>query len=116
MPRSAAALIFLALATLAPQALTRQAVAQQADPKPGSISVTPPGFQLPAGGSCSGEIARYRAIQQNDFAMGHVAQSVYSQIKNEIAGAERECSAGHDAQSRAMIIASKKRHGYPTDL
>jgi hypothetical protein len=108
MPRFAAALVLVVFSA--------PALAQQADPKPGSISVTPQGFQLPSGGSCSGEIARYRAIQQNDLAMGHVAQSVYNQIKNEIAGAERECSAGHDAQSRAMIVASKKRHGYPTDL
>ena len=92
------------------------ALAQQADPKPGSIVVTPPGFQLPSGGACANEIARYRAIQQNDFAMGHVAQSVYNQIKVEIASAEKQCSAGHDAEARAAIIASKRRHGYPTDL
>ena len=90
--------------------------AQASDPQPGSISVTPPGFQLPAGGDCQAEIARYRAIQSNDLAMGHVAQSVYNQIKNEIAAAERECNAGRDAQARGMIIASKKRHGYPIGL
>ena len=50
--------------------------------------MTPPGFQLPAGGDCAGEIARYRAIQANDLAMGHVAQSVYNKIKAEIAAAE----------------------------
>jgi hypothetical protein len=104
------------LASLALIALASPAFAQQSEPKPGSITVTPPGFQLPAGGSCGGEIARYRAIMQNDLAMGHVAQSVYNQIKNETAAAEKECNAGHDAQSRAMILASKRRHGYPTDL
>jgi hypothetical protein len=79
-------------------------------------SVTPEGFQLPPGGNCSAEIARYRAIQENDEAMGNVAQRVYDQIKSEIAVAERECSAGHDAQSRAMILTSKRKHGYPTGL
>ena len=92
------------------------ALAQASDPQPGSITVTPPGFELPAGGDCQAEIARYRAIQTNDLAMGHVAQSVYNQIKKEIAAAERECSAGHDASARAMIVASKKRHGYPIGL
>ncbi len=89
---------------------------QAAAPAPGSAAVTPPGFQLPAGGDCSAEIARYRAIQDNDLSMGHVAQSVYDQIKGEIANAERECAAGHDAQARAMIVASKQKHGYPTAL
>ena len=48
--------------------------------------------------------------------MGHVAKSVYNQIKKEIAEADFECAAGHEAQARASIIASRKRHGYPTDL
>ena len=48
--------------------------------------------------------------------MGHVAKSVYNQIQREIAAAERTCSAGHDAEAKAMIIASKQRHGYPTNL
>jgi hypothetical protein len=103
------------LAALAIVALATPAIAQQ-DAAPGSISVTPPGFQLPAGGNCSAEIARYRAIQQNDLAMGHVAQSVYNQIKNEIAAAEKVCNAGQDAKARGMIVASKRKHGYPTDL
>ena len=103
-------------AALALSACNSTATAPQPAPVPGSVAVTPPGFQLPAGGNCSAEIARYRAIQENDLSMGHVAQSVYNQIKDEIASAERECSAGHDAQARAMIVASKRRHGYPTDL
>ena len=96
--------------------LASSAALAQSEPQPGSITVTPPGFELPAGGDCQAEIARYRAIQTNDLGMGHVAQSVYNQIKNEIAAAERECNAGRDAQARGMIIASKKRHGYPIGL
>jgi len=65
---------------------------------------------------CVGDIARYRAIQDNDLAMGHVAQSVYNQIKKEIGEAEAQCSEGHEAQARATILASRKRHGYPSDL
>ena len=90
--------------------------AQAAAPAPGSIDVTPQDFQMPSGEGCAGDIARYRAIQNNDLAMGHVAKSVYNQIKKEIAEAETQCSAGHDAEARAAILASRKRHGYPTDL
>jgi PBP1b-binding outer membrane lipoprotein LpoB len=91
-------------------------VAAAPPPAAASISVTPSNFVMPAGSGCAGEIARYRAIQDNDLAMGHVAKSVYNQIKGEIAGAEQACAAGKDAEARAMIIASRKRHGYPTDL
>ncbi len=81
----------------------------------GAVAVTPQG-SLPEGGACESDIARYRAIQENDHAMGHVAQSVYDKIKQEIAAAEAECSEGHSAHARAMILASEKRHGYPTGL
>ena len=89
---------------------------EAATPAAASIRVTPPGFKLPAGSGCSGEIARYRAIQDNDLAMGHVAQSIYDQIRAEIGAAETTCAAGRDAQARAMILSSRQRHGYPTQL
>ncbi len=78
--------------------------------------VTPPSFQMPGGVGCAGEIARYRAVQDNDLAMGHVARSVYAQIKREIEAAEKVCSAGNDAKATAMIHASEARHGYPTHI
>jgi hypothetical protein len=83
---------------------------------PGSVAVNPPGFRLPKGAYCTAKIARYRTVQDNDLSMGHVNQSVYNQIKREIAAAESVCAAGRDAQAKAMIAASEKRHGYPTDL
>ncbi len=89
---------------------------QAAAPAPASITVTPPGFKLPEGGGCAGEIARYRAIQDNDLALGHVAQSVYNEIRAEIAAADKPCASGNDAQARAMILSSRKRHGYPSEL
>jgi curli biogenesis system outer membrane secretion channel CsgG len=85
-------------------------------PTPGSVAVTPSGFQLPEGTGCSAKIARYRAVQDNDLSMGHVAQSVYNQIKKEMASAESVCAAGRDAEAKAMIAASQRRHGYPADL
>lgn len=75
--------------------------------------VTPQGFRLPEGAGCTGEIARFQAIQDNDLATGHVGQSVYDRIKGEIAAAAAACSAGRDAEARGMIAASRKRHGYP---
>ncbi len=109
--------------TFAPLALAGFALAacnapapQPPPPAPGSVAVTPPGFQLPGGDDCSAKIARYRAVQDNDLSMGHVVASVYGQIKKEIAAAESVCAAGRDAEAKAMIAASEKRHGYPTDL
>jgi hypothetical protein len=77
---------------------------------------TPPGFELPEGVDCSAKIARYRAVQDNDLSMGHVVQSVYNQIKKEIAAAENVCAAGRDVEAKSMIAASERRHGYPVDL
>ena len=75
-----------------------------------------PGFQMPGGSGCAGEIARYRAVQENDHSSGNVAKSVYLQIQREIAAAEQVCSAGADAKASAMIRASQARHGYSTHL
>jgi hypothetical protein len=85
-------------------------------PKPASIVVAPSNFQMPAGSGCGGDIARYRAVQDDDLAMGQIAQSVYNQIHGEIDAAAQACSAGHDEEARGMILASRKRHGYPTAL
>lgn len=83
---------------------------------PGSLAVAPSNFQMPQGGGCAGDIARYRAVQDDDLAMGQIAQSVYDHVHREIAEADQACSAGRDAEARAMIVASRKRHGYPTAL
>jgi len=78
-----------------------------------SSTVTPAGFRLPEGSGCSGDVARWQAIQDNDRAMGHVSETVYNQIRSEIAHAASACQAGKDAESRALVRASKARHGYP---
>ncbi len=76
-------------------------------------SYTPPSFAMPAGTGCAADIARWQAIQNNDYASGNIGLSVYNQIKQEIAAARAVCSAGRDAEASAMIAASRKRHGYP---
>ena len=79
-------------------------------------AITPPDFQMPGGSGCTGEIARYRAVQDNDLAMGHVGKSVYAQIQREIAAAEKVCQAGQEAKATQMIRASQAKHGYPTHI
>ena len=105
-----------ALAALTLAGCNPPAPLASAPPAPGSVAVTPQGFQLPAPGDCRAEIARYRAVQDNDLSMGHVAKSVYTQIAREIGAAEAACSAGRDAEAKAMIRASEERHGYPTGI
>ena len=85
-------------------------------PAPGSVAVTPQNFAMPEGSDCKAVIARYRAVQDNDLSMGHVAKSVYNQIQREIAGAEAACAAGRDAEAKALVAASEQRHGYPTGI
>jgi hypothetical protein len=80
---------------------------------PASRGVTPPGFKLPEGAGCTGAIARYRAIQDNDLSMGHVNQGVYAEIQKEIGEAEAACANGDDAKAQALLRVSKARHGYP---
>ena len=83
-------LLLTALAALSLAACDASAPAPQAAaPAPATTEVTPDNFRMPSGEGCAGDIARYRAIQDNDLAMGHVAKSVYNQIKKEIAVAEK---------------------------
>jgi hypothetical protein len=91
------------------------AAPQAAAPRPELSDVVALNLLTPPGEACAGDIARYRAVQDSDVASGNLARSVYNQAKKEIAAAEAECAAGHDAQARADILASRKRHGYPAD-
>ena len=75
--------------------------------------VTPAGFKLPQGGGCEGDVARYRAIIDNDKAHGHVGAGVYATIVKEIDGAASACAAGRAGEASSLIHASKARHGYP---
>ncbi len=67
----------------------------------------------PAGSGCAAAIGRYRSVIENDLKMGHVNQSVYSQIQGEIGEADTACAAGQDARAVSLVRASKSRHGYP---
>lgn len=71
------------------------------------------GVALPEGSGCSAAIARYSAVMENDLKMGHVNQSVYSEVQGEIGEASKACAAGEDGRAVSLIRASKARHGYP---
>jgi hypothetical protein len=73
----------------------------------------PDDFKLPAGAGCSGAVARFRAIMDNDYRSGNVNQAVYTQIQGEIQQAAGACAGGRDAEASGMIRASRSRHGYP---
>ncbi len=94
------------------QTRTEAPVAQPQAPQSASL-VTPAGFRLPEGSGCSGDIARFRAVQDNDLQTGHVNRRVYDQIKGELDQAAAACSAGNDAGARAQVAAIKRKHGYP---
>lgn len=82
-------------------------------PLSGAPGVTPSSFRMPGGGGCAGDIARWKALQDNDLATGHVSRSVYDRIQNDIAQANAACAAGREAEARAMVRASRARNGYP---
>lgn len=80
---------------------------------PAYIRVTPPESRLPEGGGCAGDIARFRAIQENDLGMGHVDKSVYAQIQTELTEADQACAQGDTLRAQGLLRATKERHGYP---
>lgn len=93
---------------------TASAPAPAAPAAPGSASlVTPSNFRLPEGQGCSGDISRFRAVQENDLQTGHVNRQVYDRIRGEIDQAASLCSSGNDAGARAALSATKRRYGYP---
>jgi hypothetical protein len=87
--------------------------ARPAAPPPGVIpGVTPSTFRLPEGAGCSGEIARFQAVLQNDIDTGNVAQSVYNRAEPDLNRAAAACSAGRDGEARSILAGTKSRFGY----
>lgn len=110
-----APLLCVAAATLALGACNSNAPAPQASAAASSApaGVTPASFRLPEGPGCSGDVARWKALQDNDLATGHVSRSVYERIQGDINQAGAACAAGRDAEARAIVRASRTRNGYP---
>lgn len=101
-----------ALVALAASACTQGASA----PPPVAVAavpgLTPPGFQLPGGTGCAGEIARTRAVIANDLATGNLNKPVGARFSAEIDGADAACASGRDAEAQRMVAATKARFGY----
>ncbi|NDA48155.1 MAG: hypothetical protein EBY21_12975 [Alphaproteobacteria bacterium] len=70
-------------------------------------------LRLSGGSDCASVVSDWQAIQDNDLRMGHVHPSVYALISKDIAMASTACSSGRDAEARALVQASRARHGYP---
>jgi hypothetical protein len=81
--------------------------------EPRGVTPTPTSFRLPEGAGCTGDIARFRAIQANDLETGHTTKSVYDQIEAEMKRAEALCAAGQSGAASAHVRATKSRFGYP---
>lgn len=102
----------LMAATLA--LMASSAAAEDALPRGyGVQQFTPKDFRLPEGAGCAGDVARWQAVQANDYASGNVNLKVYGQIQNEIARASEACAAGRERDASRLISVSKSRHGYP---
>src|SRR4051794_34350692 len=79
----------------------------------GPPSVAATASTASAGGGCSGEIGRFRAVIDSDNATGNVNASVYKRMAAEVDRAASACSAGRDAEAHAALSATKRRYGYP---
>jgi hypothetical protein len=78
-----------------------------------SASFTPEGFVLPDGTGCQGDVARFRAVMNNDYKTGNVGLPVYRRIIGEIDQADHACASGNGPQASAMIRVTKSKFGYP---
>jgi hypothetical protein len=88
-------------------------VTATAPPAYSGSNITPSNFRMPDGAGCSGDVARWQAVQDNDLSTGNVNQSVYNQIKVDIDRASAACQAGRSAEASSIVRASRARHGYP---
>ena len=100
------------LAALALASCNQTGAPQASMAAPSAPGVTPSSFRMPDGAGCTGEVARYRAVMDNDVQVGHVNRSVYDRVSVEIDRAASACAAGRDAEATQMIAATKSRYGY----
>lgn len=75
--------------------------------------VTRPDFRLPEGQGCSGEIARFRAVMDNDLSTGNVNRDVHGRVIADLRGPEAACAANRSGEALAGLRTVKSRYGYP---
>lgn len=102
----------IAIPALLLLAACNQTTAQRSEPVQRNSFITPSDFKLPEGSGCGGEIARFKAIIENDDQTGNVGDKVYNQMLAEMKQSESLCAAGSDGASRAALESVKARHGY----
>jgi hypothetical protein len=84
-------------------------------PNQSASGVTSSSFRLPEGTGCTGDVARYRAVMDNDLATGHVYKGVHARVIAEIDQADAACRAGRDSEASRMIHTTKIKFGYKVD-
>ncbi|QCI66085.1 hypothetical protein [Phreatobacter stygius] len=89
------------------------AEAPAAQPAAAPQYVTRSDFRLPEGAGCSGEIARFRAVMDNDLQTGHVNREVHGRVIADLRGPEQACAGGRDGEARSALRTVKSRYGYP---
>ena len=75
--------------------------------------VTPKNFHLPSDKGCGGDIARFRAVIDNDLASGHTTDKVNQAIHGELNKIASTCPA-QDAGASQAVRALKSKYGYPS--
>lgn len=104
-------LAFFALAACQSTETPKPAIGPTQEPR--GVTITPPGFRLPEGSGCAGDVARFRAIMKNDIETGHTTKSVYDQIEAEMQKADAMCASGNAGGASAHVRATRARFGYP---
>lgn len=75
--------------------------------------VTPSTFHMPTSGGCSGEIARFQAVLDNDVAIGHTTKGVHDRATADLDHARATCSGGNEGAALGQLHAVKTKFGYP---
>jgi hypothetical protein len=73
-------------------------------------------FDLPKNAICTIEIKRYAKIAYTDQRIGVLTPWVFEEIRADIFNAAEACRVGRDALARAIVVASERKHGYPSPL
>jgi hypothetical protein len=67
---------------------------------------------LPENAACTKELNHYQALLDTDVGTGNLNRSVYNEIEIDMSRAANACAAGKDAEARAIMHATKIKHGY----
>ena len=61
---------------------------------------------------CSGAIAQFQAVIDNDVKIGHLNKSVHNRIMPDLGRVAETCRAGRDAEAMRALAGLKSRFGY----